>query len=237
MINQVDFHSHVLPGIDDGSKDTDMSFAMLELEQAQGIETVIATPHFYADRDSVEAFLSRRKQSMERLMQASSREKKSLPQICLGAEVHYFSAIGKASMLHELCVEQTKILLLELPFRQWDDSIYENIERLFEKQGLNIVLAHIERYYGFQRDRHVWKKILQLPVCIQMNAEAFIDWRRRGRNLRILKNSGRVLLGSDAHNLTTRRPNLLEGCEAIEKKLGSEYIVRTRALEEELLRQ
>ena len=53
----IDFHSHILPGIDDGSKNTQMSLAMIEEEKKQGVHTIVATPHFYADEDSVERFL------------------------------------------------------------------------------------------------------------------------------------------------------------------------------------
>ena len=68
----IDFHSHVLPGIDDGSRDTDMSLAMLRMEQEQNVQAVVATPHFYAEQDSVKSFLKRRSHSMERLMRAAA---------------------------------------------------------------------------------------------------------------------------------------------------------------------
>ena len=44
----IDFHSHFLPGIDDGSKDTEMSLSMLSQMRASGVDAVIATSHFYA---------------------------------------------------------------------------------------------------------------------------------------------------------------------------------------------
>ena len=44
----IDWHSHILPEMDDGSRDTDESIAMLEALKHQGVDTVIATPHFHA---------------------------------------------------------------------------------------------------------------------------------------------------------------------------------------------
>ena len=44
----IDFHSHILPGIDDGSKDPEMSLKMVAALQEQGVDTVCATSHFYA---------------------------------------------------------------------------------------------------------------------------------------------------------------------------------------------
>ena len=60
MRRLVDFHSHILPGIDDGSKSLEMSIEMLRLEAEQGIGHVVATPHFYPQYDTPERFLERR---------------------------------------------------------------------------------------------------------------------------------------------------------------------------------
>lgn len=231
----IDFHSHVLPGIDDGSRDTDMSLEMLNQERGQGVDTVVATPHFYADRDSVKAFLERREQSMEQLAEAAEQKKQELPRICTGAEVAYFRGIGQAGLVQALCIQPTRVVLVEMPFCQWDSSVYDDIQKLYEKQNLIPVLAHIERYYDFQRDRSIWSEVMDLPLHSQMNAGPFLDWRKRRKCLRILRDRGTVLLGSDAHNLTSRKPNLQPGCEVIREKLGSEYLARTQALEEELL--
>ena len=50
----IDFHSHFLPGIDDGSDSIAVSLAMLEAWRSQGIEEIVATPHFYADHNTPE---------------------------------------------------------------------------------------------------------------------------------------------------------------------------------------
>ena len=55
-----DFHSHVLPGVDDGSASVEESLAMLRLAAQQGIRRVVATPHFYPRYDDLERFLERR---------------------------------------------------------------------------------------------------------------------------------------------------------------------------------
>ena len=53
----IDFHSHILPEMDDGSKDVKMSLAMLQMEREQGVTEVVFTPHFYAQQDTVAHFL------------------------------------------------------------------------------------------------------------------------------------------------------------------------------------
>ena len=66
----IDFHSHVLPGIDDGSDSVETSLRMLDMWRAQKIDCICATPHFYADEDDPESFLSRRSQAYSRLREA-----------------------------------------------------------------------------------------------------------------------------------------------------------------------
>ena len=55
-----DFHSHILPGIDDGSTSVEESIALLRMEAEQGVEHVVATPHFYPNYQSPEEFLQKR---------------------------------------------------------------------------------------------------------------------------------------------------------------------------------
>ena len=81
----IDIHSHILPGIDDGSKNLRMSLGLIDMLIDQGIDTVAATPHFYADRVSVEKFLSRRQRAYESLAEALENTPKA-PKILLGAE-------------------------------------------------------------------------------------------------------------------------------------------------------
>ncbi len=52
----IDFHTHILPGIDDGSRNVEMSLRMLAAQREQQVDEIVATPHFYAQKDSVEEF-------------------------------------------------------------------------------------------------------------------------------------------------------------------------------------
>ena len=63
----IDFHSHILPAMDDGSKNIEESLQMLRMLQEQGVERVIATPHFYADENPPDVFLRRRADAWEHL--------------------------------------------------------------------------------------------------------------------------------------------------------------------------
>ena len=64
-----DHHSHILPGIDDGAKNVEMSLEMIRALKQQGVERIVATPHFYAHReDGIDAYLQKRQHAFDTLM-------------------------------------------------------------------------------------------------------------------------------------------------------------------------
>lgn len=232
----IDFHTHILPGIDDGSQNVEMSVQMLREELKNGVDHVVFTPHFYADHDSIEHFLKRRGKSTEQLMAEIERDEQlSRMQYSFGAEVYYFAGIGNAADIRKLCISGTEILLLEMPFCQWNDVMYEDIVKLLRKQKLTIVLAHIERYIDFQKKKDVWNRIFELPVIAQMNAGPFMDWRRKRKVLKLADAQEKILLGSDAHNMDTRKPNLAGAHALIREKLGEDFILKQEQLGHQLL--
>ncbi len=231
----IDFHSHILPGIDDGSRDEQMSLTMLQMEKEQGVTEVVVTPHFYAQEHSVDRFLRRRTDAFERLQAAAGESDLLLPPIDFGAEVYYFPRMGDAAELSRLCIGESHTILIELPFMQWDRQIYEDVEHIISRQELSVVLAHIERYIGFQKDHGIWDAVMELPLTCQMNAGPFQDWKRRRRCLELLRQRELVLLGSDAHNVTSRRPNLRATAELLNAKVASDYMNRSTELARRLL--
>ena len=214
----IDFHTHILPEIDDGSRNLDTTVAMLAKSREQGVDRIIATPHFYAEQDTVDRFLSRRDRAMERVCEIH----KDMPEIILGAEVAWFDGISKARQIHSMTIRDTGILLVELPFCTWDSRMLEELKEMTEQY--QIVLAHLERYMNIPGNKKMIEDILALPLYVQVNAESLLDWKKRRKVLKMIKKGQVHLLGSDCHGMHRRPPNLLEGRQVIEKKLGAEYL-------------
>ena len=229
----IDFHSHILPGIDDGSKSVSMSLKMLRELRRQGVDTVCATSHFYATQRSPERFLQRRQEAYERLAAALPA---SAPKILLGAEVLYFPGISYAEELPQLCLEGTNLLLLEMPFETWNASVVREVNELARTGSYTILMAHIERYYA-QQKRSIWDNLLENGVLMQSNAGFFLPFGTRHRALRLLKEGRIHLLGTDCHNMTSRAPHLDEAAGRIQKHLGNEYLEEMDALGRQLLEQ
>lgn len=219
----LDLHSHVLPGIDDGSPDVETSLEMLRLSAQQGVEAMVATPHFYAWRNRVERFLRRRQRAFEQL---APHLLPGLPDLYLGAEVAFFEGISEAEMLEELTLEGTNVLLLELPFRPWSGRDLDEVEALIERRDFQVVLAHLERYLMFSENRPLLLELMDMPLQVQINAESLLSWRGRGRLLKWFRNDQAHLLGSDCHGVEHRVPNLGQGREILRKKLGQDILDR-----------
>ena len=228
----IDMHCHILPGVDDGARDVETSLAMLEASRAQGVQYMVATPHFYATRDRVDTFLDRRREAWETL---KPRMGADYPGIVLGAEVAFFRGISRAERLEALTIEGTDCILLEMPFRPWSEDDVDEVSEILEKHGYTIILAHVERYLAMRGNADYIGNLLELPVLAQINAESLLDWRQRGKLIKMVRNGQVHLLGSDCHGIHHRPPNLGEGREILRKKTGTEYLDRIDWRSEELL--
>ncbi len=227
----IDFHSHILPEMDDGSQSVEESLALLSLLAEQGIKKVVATPHFYANDESVETFLERRRASYEKLKAAYSSD---LPALVLGAEVKYYQGISRMENLNALCIEGTNLLLLEMSASRWTDYTMREIHELSRRGNLQIILAHVERYIGLQ-SRAVRDQLEESDILMQVNADLFSSFIRRRKALKLLGEQRIHLIGSDCHGLEYRPPQIGEAIGHIRKKFGEEFLEELAEFEENLL--
>ncbi len=210
-----DFHSHILPSIDDGSQSVQESIDLLKEEKKQGVSLVAATPHFnLRENSSVEEFLQKREKAYKNLKKELTGD---LPKILLGAEVEYFYGISGLENLKLLCLQNTELLLLEMPFEPWSKMVVNEVKVLAKRTGIIPVLAHIDRYLRFQ-SADTLKQLLMSGVIFQANAEAFLGFFTRGRMLKMLEHRQIGFLGSDCHNMKFRPPRLGQAVELISKK-------------------
>ena len=226
----IDFHSHILPQVDDGSQSPEQTLAMLQAAYDQGVRYMVATPHFYADAMIPETFLEKRAKAAAQLPQGEG-----LPQVILGAETAYFDHMSRSDAIRQMRIQGTDLLLVEMPFSAWTDRIVEDVCMLTDRQGLTPVLAHVERYR--QRDQFLkyWQELLSAGVLFQYNAGSFLRGSQRGWVLKQLKNGLVHFLGSDCHNTTTRPPNMGQAVELIQKKKLEPALDEIRAFSAEVL--
>lgn len=206
---------------------------MLAMESAQGIRRVVATPHFAARYDRPEAFLEERQRSAEQLRSAMAG-RTDLPEIRLGAEVFFFRGISDSEFLPRLAMEGSKCVMIEMPPGPWPEEYFRELGEIRRKQGLTPIIAHIDRYIRPFRTFSIPERLGELPVLVQANGEFFLNRRTGAMALKMLKNGQIHLLGSDCHDLSSRKPNLGDALKRIEDKLGWDALLRMQSLEQVL---
>ncbi len=217
----IDFHSHILPGIDDGAQDVETSLKMLSICKDSDIEAVLMTPHCHPmSQEKVDTFIENRENAFDILSGAVKKQKATLPKIIPAAEVRIYNGLHKLSGLEKLCIKDTNYMLLEMPYEVWKDYAFEEIYQL-TRLGFRPIMAHLDRFLDQEKS---FGEIFSLDVQVQINSSAFIDSSIRKKMLKLFE-SGRIqVLGSDAHNLSTRSPDMSAAYNILERKFGKEYV-------------
>ncbi len=231
----IDFHSHVLPEMDDGSASVDMSIAMLQMQAEQGITHVIATPHFYPSRDDPERFLDRRNRAEEKLRREMAKHS-DLPEILVGAEVYYFRGMHQSEALPLLTIGGNRCIMIEMPHSVWEESIYRELGQISRNLGLTPIVAHVDRYIRPMRTHQIPERLAQLPVMVQANAEFFLTKRTVGMAVRMAEAGAIHLLGSDCHDLSSRKPNLGPALQVLHSRAGAGVLQQIHKNGQELLK-
>lgn len=221
----IDCHTHILPGIDDGSESVEMTRDLLGLEKKDGVSDIIFTPHFYASRNSISRFLEKREESYNKVLDIIENTGFDKDNLYVGAEVYYFENISKAEELCKLCISGTNYILIEMPFAQWTKKNVDEIEYIIKNRKMNVIIAHLERFYKFQKNKEFFNRLLDMDLIIQLNGEAFLEsfFVKRWAD-KLIASKTNIILGSDCHNLNSRVPNLDKAREKIRKKHGQEVL-------------
>lgn len=228
-----DFHTHILPGIDDGSNSVEESISMLNELKLQGVSGIAATPHFYAERMSPDTFFEERSKAWNKL---KSHLPDELPEIRLGAEVQYFEGINRYEYLNRFRLEGTKLLLLEMPCGTWSSRMITALEDINGREDITLLLAHIERYYR-QQKKETWNHLLKSGILMQASTDFFTARGTRKLALKLLREGYIHLLGTDCHNNTTRRPDMDKAVAIIQKKKCTEFLQKAEKRERLILQE
>lgn len=204
----IDFHSHILPQVDDGAGSVSTSLAMLRQSFRQGVDLMVASSHFYADEEYPEDFLRRRNQALEALNEAMLLSAEVYPRIVPGAEVLYFPGISQAKEMASLMIGNSRTILVEPPMSPWTDGMLDELAQLGETLSCTVVVAHLDRYLQMLRDETLMDRVRERNMAVQVNAGYFLNPKTVRAAIRNLKGGNIQLIGSDCHNLDSRAPNL-----------------------------
>lgn len=224
---RIDFHTHILPGVDDGAQNVDTSLCMLRTMAETQVDLLIATPHYFSLDEKPADFRKRIQDAARKLQEASALDGQTMPNLILGAEVYVERNLLLTEDLDLLCIGNTDLLLLELPVSEYREWMYAVISGVTTIYGVRPVIAHVERVLPRISKKDL-AKMLEIPgICFQFNHTAFTNRKALSFMKRIMKEGYPVFFGSDCHGATDRAPTDMAGYEAIHKwlakKMGKDF--------------
>lgn len=215
---RIDLHTHLLPGIDDGAGSVEEAMELIQLLSEQKILIAVCTPHFEPSMTSLSDFLKERQAAMELLSDVKIR-------LIAGSETSLHDYLFHYPDLSELCIADTRYLLLEMPFtKHWNSKVYEQLNTLINYYNIIPIIAHIERYPAIKRKERMVRRLIELGCVLQLNTSSLLNKRTRHRAIRYLKRGYINVLGSDCHNTKERRPRISVPLDLITTKIGTNVV-------------
>ncbi len=196
---KVDLHSHLIPGIDDGSQSMEESLSLLRGMKSLGYEKVITTPHIMSD-----AYKNTPKNIKEGLIKLRETALNEGIEIEIDAAAEYYLDDGFVDLLEqgEMMMVNGKYLLFETSYVS---KPLRTEEMIFEitSAGYTPIMAHPERYRYIKEPMQEYGRFKELGVLFQVNLNSFGG--HYGRSAKVLadflsKNGMIDYLGSDVHH-------------------------------------
>ncbi len=218
----VNIHCHMLYGVDDGAKDPQTMFKMIDAAYSDGVRVICMTPHhnpaFF--RYPVEAALSHFAKAEE-----YARTKYPDLRLFLGNEMYsYHDSVEDLLTGRCLTLNKTRNVLVE--FGPYDDraAITAGVSRLLTS-GYFPVIAHVERYDSLRNKKDSIKDLKKLGAYVQINAASVLG--RHGLMIKLyvmglIKNGIADIVADDSHDLALKKPCLGAAYDVVLRKFGRE---------------
>ncbi|MBB6633028.1 tyrosine-protein phosphatase [Cohnella thailandensis] len=219
----IDIHCHILPGVDDGSRDLEESAAMARIAYEDGIRDIIVTPHFN------EVYLT----MADRVHRELEQLQKELDRQGIGIRLHpgnevrveskdFFDGHHRSGAFSRLGWGGTHVLV-EQRWKGYDPDTPEIVERLLDA-GITPILAHPERHYFFRENSEDLLRLIELGMWTQVSADSIVgnfgpEAQSFGRKL--IQAGHAHTIATDAHNVE-RKPNLSAGLVVFEEIAGKQ---------------
>ncbi len=220
----IDFHTHILPNIDDGSKNIEETFSLIKEAEKAGFNKIISTSHYF--EGFYESSHIDREAWIEALNTKISEQNINV-KLYLGSEIYISDNIinllesNKASSINK-----TRYVLFEMPLNAKPLNLYDMVFELIKHKYIPI-LAHPERYVFVQKDTELIYDLIQNGVLMQSNFGSFIGFygteiQKTAKEL--LKRNMIHFLGSDVHRQNTLYKKIPESIKTLKNYISTEKI-------------
>lgn len=227
----IDLHVHILPGIDDGPENFAESLRMCLMAYADGIHTLVATPHlnpglYHSSLKTILAKVAELNQNLKKYFATAEVPEKIDLKIIPGADIHLSFFLRKNFNWEEMIFinDNHKYFLIELP----DYFLVEPVKKFiasFRDKGFIPIISHPERNPLLQKDKQILADFIRLGALSQITAMSitgFFGQKAKETAFFFLHQNLAHLLASDAHSSKSRPPILSKALAEISTLLGPE---------------
>ena len=220
----IDFHTHILPNIDDGARSIDETFNLIKEAQKAGFEAIVSTSHYrenYYETDTPE------REVWVNAIYENLQVKNIDIKLYLGNEIYMSENIiklleeGKASTIND-----TSYVLFELPRDVEPDNLYDIIHEMLHCK-LVPILAHPERYSFIQKEPELVYDLIQKGVLMQASYGSVIGQFGKKAQIivkKFLENNMIHFLGTDVHRQNTIYAQIPEILNELNSLIGKEKL-------------
>ncbi|MBU1727233.1 MAG: hypothetical protein KJ880_06360 [Candidatus Omnitrophica bacterium] len=216
----VDLHTHILPGIDDGSVSFEESIKMCSMAYQDGIRTIVATPHIGKFPNTKEIIFQKTKELKEQLV-----TKGIIIELVCGADYEFtpeiFALIDNKAAL---TINNSRYILLDTPYSLLPPNI-ENIVGVLVEKGVIPIVTHPERCLQVQGNLGMLYGLIRAGALIQVTASSItgkMGSKAEECATKILKNNLAHIIATDTHGIDKRPPVLSESVGIASSIIGKE---------------
>ena len=217
----IDIHSHLIYGVDDGSRSLEESINIIKMMKEAGVTDMIITPHYINESK----YVSNKKNNTKILSTLKKELKKENinMNLYLGNEIYIDRNIEELLNNKEVTtLDKSKYLLIELPMSGQFNG-YQDLLHSLKCKGYKVILAHPERYLSFQRDFKKIKELYEMGIILQSNYGSILgDYGFGAKRCvkKLMKENMITFFSSDIHRI--RRSNFIERAKKTMRKYYNE---------------
>ena len=221
----IDIHSHIIPGIDDGSKNMEMTLEMLKNAEREGTKEIVATPHYLLEYG--ESKIEEVKVLVKELNSIITKEGINI-KVYSGQEVYFTENILKDYLDGNIgTLNDSRYMLIEFNMNRFEENIFDIIYEL-QVRGITPIIAHPERYRSIIKNPVEINRFIDEGYLFQLDSGSLtgVFGKEVKKTAEVLLANGIYnFIGSDAHNIKNRNTGISEAIGlANDKKNGIEKV-------------
>lgn len=212
----IDTHIHMVPGVDDGAKDMNISIQMIQMVMNQGVNKVVLTPHYNLPR-----YRNENVEKQFNLLKDYIKTAKIDFEVYLGNEIYLSEETMEGILKGQAnTMAGGSYLLVELPYYHYY-PVHEAMIQDLQHNDFRVLLAHIERYQVFEKKPEKLRELVENGVYAQLSSRYIIDHKTRKSALKWIEKGLIHIVASDGHDIDKRPPLMRKAYDVVAKAFGA----------------